>query len=92
MDSQDNKPASVISLAYAKEKKQQDTELSELPEHTADATLDAAKGLFKDVLLVGWTEDNNLAMTASDGMTVPEASYVCQRLLHLIHSGMFDPE
>jgi hypothetical protein len=89
MDSQDNKPASVISLAYAKEMKQQDTELQE---YTADATLDAAKGLFKDVLLVGWTEDNNLAMTASDGMTVPEASYVCQRLLHLIHSGMFDPE
>lgn len=47
---------------------------------TADSVLENAKGVFKDVMLLGWDENNKLSIWLSEDLDDPEVNYLLDKV------------
>lgn len=58
-----------------------------VPAKNPDTILEAAKGVYKDCLILGWDTEGYLNVRATTGLTVAEITFIIEKFKHKLLSG-----
>lgn len=63
-----------------------------IPAKNPDTILEAAKGVYKDCLILGWDTEDCLNVRATTGLTVSEIIFIIEKFKHKLLAGDYQTE
>ena len=57
------------------------------PKLTADELLEELKGMYNDIIVIGWTEEDSLAVASSKEMSTEDSYWLLHRVAQVFLNG-----